>query len=592
MLNLFYPMAMVLLSWLLLFLLFSGLGLAVLKAIGQPVANGWLWLDSFWLGWALALAVLQLWHFLFPVNDIILLLFAGVAACFLYLQRSSLQEIIICWRRNKLFLLVFALLVLWISNRAIEMPTAYDTGFRDIQAVMWIDSYKIVPGLSNLFTSLAFNHSVYLYDALLDASIWSGRSYHIATGLLIVVYLAYAIRAALQLYQVRGADGARWSWFFATLTIPYIMFYFVRLGGITHFLTDTPVDLLGFLTIIYLLDFLQEWQPKTSSNQYLIFRLAIVILIGFTVKQTYIVFGLAVTALVFALWLRRGGSNLGWQHFARMMIPLSLTALVLILPWMARGVINSGYPAYPQSIGRVEVDWALPAEHLQNRQQTLATNTRQRGSDPDTVLSSWDWLGPWLEGFSASIFASMLPVLISAVALCAYLLGCWRHRRSQKSADLGLWLLAPLLLTLILWFISFPNIKYVRYLFWSMAALLILITLLLWTSFSWRSRLFFGYGLTALCLAYIVFLLIRHGLLLTPAGPNDGFHAHYLPPIKEYTTDSGLEILVPDSHLPQCWQIPLPCSPHPSAALAARVPGEIQHGFRVAQAKEIDAADE
>ena len=39
-------------------------------------------------------------------------------------------------------------------------------------------------------------------------------------------------------------------------TIPFILFQTVRWGGITHFLTDTVVDLIGFLTLIYLLDFL------------------------------------------------------------------------------------------------------------------------------------------------------------------------------------------------------------------------------------------------------------------------------------------------------------------------------------------------
>ena len=306
-LDLIAPMSQVLLSWALLFLLFSGLGLLILKLLGKRPASGWVWLDSFWLGWALSIAVLQIWHFVFPVNEMILLILSAVALFQLFNQRESAAGLLAQLRKERAYLLAMALLALWLSNRALAMPTAYDTGFRDIQAVMWVDAFPIVPGLGNLFSSLAFNHSVYLYDALLDASIWSGRSHHIATGLLLMAYLAQAVKSALNLRNCQSVGTIRWSWILFTLTIPYLLFYTVGWSGITHFLTDTVVDLVGFLCVAYMLDFLQDWSSQESDNHYLILRLAILILVGFTIKQTFIVFGLAVAATVVIVWLKRGG---------------------------------------------------------------------------------------------------------------------------------------------------------------------------------------------------------------------------------------------------------------------------------------------
>ena len=308
-------MGSVLLSWLLLFLLFSGLGIGVLRVIGRSVDSGWLWLDCFWLGWALALGLMQFWHFVFPVNDALVLLFAAASVCLLLWRRRSLRRAAGRLAGDKPFLLLYALLALWMSNRALGMPIAFDTGFRDIQAVMWIDAYPIVPGLGNLFSSLAFNQSVYLYDALLDTSIWSGRSYYIATGLLLMVYLGYALGAALQFYRSPSAAGLRWSKMFAALTIPYILFQTVSGGGITHFLTDAVVDLMGFMTLIYLLDFLQEWRPAQAEGNYFLYRLAIVILAGITIKQSYFVYGAATAALAIMVWLGRG--RLGEQSAER-----------------------------------------------------------------------------------------------------------------------------------------------------------------------------------------------------------------------------------------------------------------------------------
>ena len=66
MLELIPPMSQVLLSWLLLFLLFTGLGMMAQKLLGRRFASGWEWPDKFWLGWALTLVILQIWHLPFP----------------------------------------------------------------------------------------------------------------------------------------------------------------------------------------------------------------------------------------------------------------------------------------------------------------------------------------------------------------------------------------------------------------------------------------------------------------------------------------------------------------------------------------------
>ena len=204
-----------------------------------------------------------------------------------------------------------------------------------------LDTYPIVPGLGNLFSSLALNHSVYLYDALLDASMWSGRSHYIATGLLMLVYLAYAVKGALALFRCREMAGIRWSWFVGALTLPYVLFNTVSYGGITHFLTDTVVDILGFVTMAYLLDFLQDWRPGKSDYQ--VYRLAIVVLAGFTIKQSFMLFGGAIGVLAMVVWLRRSWPVSRLRRFAQTAIPVTLLALAFMLPWAVRGVVTSGH---------------------------------------------------------------------------------------------------------------------------------------------------------------------------------------------------------------------------------------------------------
>ena len=574
MLDLLIPMGSVLLTWLLLFSLFSGLGFVPLKIMGQSLTPGWVWRDSFWLGLALSLGVMQLWHLLFPVNDTLMLIFALAAALTLIRQRLTMADTVNRLSRNKPFIALVALLAIWYSNRALGMPIAYDTGFRDIQAVTWIDTYPIVPGLGNLFSSLAFNHSVYLYDALLDTSIWAGRSLYIARGLLLLVYGAHALGAALRLYRSRTVDDLRWSSLFATLTFPYILFQTVRWGGITHFLTDTVVDLFGFLTVIYLLDFVQYCRPESETRDYLVFRLAIIILTGFTLKQSYVVFGLACAIYATVVWARRG-FRLKPKTFSF----LILVAIGLLLPWMARGFITSGYPAYPQSFGRVELDWTIPSEQVESRQRTLATNTRHRGGDPEVVLASWEWLRPWLRNYLANVFPTLLPIVISIGAIVMYALAKRMNPGRANAPDLSWRALLPLVVMLLFWFFTVPNDKYVRYVIWSFAALSTTLAALAWYWINWRRQVVTVFALVLLCLSYVVFLIIRHEEAIVPAGANDGFHALVPQAYEEFVTDDGTIINRP-TRLNQCWQVPLPCAPYPHAGISARVPGELRHGFR------------
>ena len=587
MIDLIYPMGTVLFSWLLLFLLFSGLGSAVLKSLGQRLDSGWHILDSFWLGWALALGALQIWHFVFPVGDEVLLIFCIVAAILLFRQRQDGWAVVKKLRRNRPFLLVFALLSLWMSNRALGMPIAFDTGFRDIQAVTWIDTYPIVPGLGNLFSSLAFNHSVYLFDALLDAATWSRRSFYIARGLLLMVYLAYALGSALHFLGSRDEREVRWSAICATLTVPFILFYTVRLGGITNFLTDTVVDLLGLLTLMYLLDFLQYWKPNGDSKNYLIFRLAIIILTGFTVKQSFIVYGLATAVLVFVVWMRRGGIRTGKKNTARTILPIAILALALLVPWMARGVVTSGYLAFPQLFGRFEVDWVLPVEQIEGRQRTLAAMTRQMDGDRGAVLASWDWLGPWLQDYARNVFPTLLPTLISVVSLILYFLGHHMQEIRGQASNSVKWAVFPMMVMVVFWFFTVPDDKYVRYIFWGFAALSVTAAVMAWGGIPWRLRVLGVYAVFGLCMAYVAYLILRTETLFVPQGSNDGFHAHYLPVHVEFVTDSGLTINVPRG-INQCWHIPIPCTPYPQSGLTERVKGEIGHGFRLTAKEDTD----
>ncbi len=572
-------MGLVLVSWFFLFFLFSGLGLIGQTILKKQINSGTDSLDAFWIGWSASLLILQLWHFAFPVNDFIFIILSFISVSSLVAHRQQWIPIVRKLKQYPVFILIVTLMLLWFSSRALDMPTAYDTGFRDIQAVMWIDTYAIVPGLNNLFASLAFNHSGYLYNALLDVSIWSGRAYHIATGLLLVVFMSKSIWSAYQLFRYRH-DGKRiqWSWIISTLLIPYILFETIRLGAITHFLTDTTVDIIGFFCIIYLIDFLQNYHIDNLKYDYLIWRLAILILTGFILKQSFIIFGLGLGVLVLIIWLMRGGWHAGVRRFFNIITPILILAVLLGVPYLARGVVTSGYIAYPQSFGRFEVDWAEPPELIEERQEMLATNTRLRYGNPDEVLSSWDWLKPWFSSLVKNLVDFLIPISITVLAFGIYAFNRFRNRGQHSRPLIDLWIFIPMLMMIAVWFLTAPNIKYIRYILWINAVVMVLLAVI-WVQIAWKWRVYGVFAILSLCMLYFVYLVIATSTWTMIVKDNTGLQIRPQPPIKVLVTLSGLELNVPDSHINQCWDIPLPCTPFARTRIYERVPGELQHGF-------------
>jgi|GEM_PF-970356 len=573
-------MGLIIGSWFILFLLFSGIGISFQQILGHQLNSSMVWRDSFWLGWGVCLLFLQVWHFVFPVNDLIFLLLLLVGLTSLVIHRQALWSIVRRLKQYWKFLIFCPLLLLWLASRAIEMPIAYDTGFRDIQAVMWMDTYPIVPGLNNLFSSLAFNHSSYLYNALLDVSIWSGRAYYIATGLLLVVFGCGAIGAGLQLFRYRqDGDSIRWSWIVELILLPYFLFDTITNGGITHFLTDTVVDLIGFMCVIYLLDFLQFYRIPDQDNRYLIWRLAFLICVGFTVKQSFIVFGLAIGGLVFVVWILRGGLKGGFQRLIKVGLPVLAFGFLFMIPYLARGVVTSGYIAYPQSFGRFEVDWVEPERLIEERQEMLATNTRLRYGDPDEVLTSWSWLQPWLETLTADYTDFLIPLGIISLAFIVFIVGRVTNTNAKTSRSIGIWVFLPMFIMMIVWFNTAPNVKYIRYIMWINAGTMVLLSVIVWSRLAWQWRVYAVFAVWGMCMLYFVYLILATSAWSVNIGSDNGFHMRPSPPIKVYVTDSGLELNVPDSHINQCWDIPLPCTPFIRSRIYERVPGDLRHGF-------------
>ena len=146
-----------------------------------------------------------------------------------------------------------------------------------------------------------------------------------------------------------------------------------------------------------------------------------------------------------------------------------------VLPWMARGVVTSGYVAYPLSIGRyrARLDDSRGA-YPNAAAEALATNTRIRAAPIQNDCPGVAGLAAvpgWASFVERTSFPTMLPTAHGrhrGLAFCVPRQARCASPREQTAtvANLSLWVpVAPVLIDAIglLVFQFSPETKYVRY---------------------------------------------------------------------------------------------------------------------------------
>jgi hypothetical protein len=223
--------------------------------------------------------------------------------------------------------------------------------------------------------------------------------------------------------------------------------------------------------------------------------------------------------------------------------------------WVARGLVLSGCPLFPSTIGCVPLPWATPPSVGENVSAWIRSWARLPGASPDVVLASWEWLGPWAQAATRQPTLVVTGVLFAAGGLYHAL-----HPRSAPREILAGWVAA--IVGVAGWFLTAPTVRFgLGFLF---AAALVPIAgsglARKWAG-TRAGRLALLVALGVLC-APIVTLSLRWTRHLTAASASwVSWPETPAGAVQPRRTASGLVVYVPRRG-DQCWSAPLPCTPY------------------------------
>ena len=524
---------------------------------------------DFWLGMASLTAFLLFWSlgaevdwrtWLFP------LAVGGSGVCLALVGLRGSRPTRPSW----VVLVLLGGAVAWLANRCLSPFVGYDLGLYHFASIDFASHFAAIPGLANFHERLGAANGHLLFASLLGSGPMSGIAFHLANGLLVsalLVDVAWRFRHFRQ--HPRSPSFTRRV---ALLLVPATL---VAISvGMGSRLAGPDLDLAAFVFVaigmLYLVQCIEvAVTPLAAVTSTAAFALA-----GST-RPLYwplVAYGAVVVAVC--------GRVSGAQNLRRALAVLALPT-ALLLGWLIRQAVLSGYPLYPTTVGGLPVDWRVAAESARAANRLIASWARLPGGNPEDVLSSWGWLGSWMRQRVHDRDVVAPGILVVGALIAA---ACGREQlrsRGRRWLTAMLAVVIPSLVILAIWFFTAPDPRFVLAPLW-----LIPIALLAWALPS--RDLPSPRRMKALTLGILVGALMVTGVtlaqnrMLRPIvsdgdGPL-GTQPIPRPALVAFRTRSGLEIFRP-LRGDQCWQAYL-CTPRPLAGLRLRG-RDVASGFRV-----------
>ena len=576
-------------TFLILSVAFAGIGLALSRAFGLKALSIDDCFLAFWVGFGVIILCLMVWNLVLPVGLLALLFVLAVGGTGIVWNWEDLTRIFDndSWRPSLLLVLMSGLAGFWIANQCTAEFQSWDGALYHLQSVKWAKAYPIVPGIANLHGPLAFNNSSFLYDAMLDSGWWEGRGYHIANGLLLFVLVLQAM-----------AHGARFISGDSSVATPRLYnflllapaLHLVRNNDIASYSTDVSLTLVLLAASAKMYDLVNGGvsQEFTTEDGYGIVALSILFASAVCIKLSAGVFAiLTMPIAIFLWWKNRLQQKTGLM---KTLVWSSVVIVAFAVVWIARGIVMSGYPFFPEAMAGFPVEWRAPVEHADAEYALMSFTERE---------FSWTIGRNWLRHvILGNPYAVFIPFCIAVSVLFALFLRRVRGCEVRKARDIIWWLLAPVVVAIGTWLSSVPSTRYIAAVFWTLACVCVC---------ECQREVWPHLGISAKRLAIIGFIVLGISPpLFEPAfgAMRDGESAvlailnyNFLKPepnlwfhpiagqavITPFTTRSGLVLNVPKNpQVPQgCWDAPIPCTPNPALNLRLRQPGQVGKGFKL-----------
>ena len=355
----------------------------------------------------------------------------------------------------------------------------YDSDLYHAQAIRWIEEYGIVRGLGNLHVRLAYNSSAFALTALYSFRFLGGQSYHVMSGFfaLLLAWQCVDIKNVYRRGHLVISDFAR---------LAAIYYLFTIYDEMMAPASDYFLSCLVFYIIIHWLDMYVK--HERSYVPYIL--LALLGVFAITIKLSAAPLLILTAVPIYKLFHNRTKEKIRafWTSVG--------LALVIVIPFLIRNVILSGWLLYPvTALDFFGFYWEIPKGLA--AYDALEIRTFGRGYNDVVTYGNApfsQWVPNWFAGITGLNKIMLILALVSILIYIAYLvyfLMAVAGEKSDKLKSLGrakvfeishrsmlsfadfLTIGGTLICCFAFWFLSAPLIRYGVVYVWLLPAVIL-----------------------------------------------------------------------------------------------------------------------
>ncbi|MCR4922903.1 MAG: hypothetical protein K5931_02710 [Lachnospiraceae bacterium] len=352
--------------------------------------------------------------------------------------------------RYRVFLLV--ILILFVAAISATEPLDYDSYLYHNQAIQWIERYGLVKGLGNLHHRFAYNSAMMSLQALFGFS-FIGRSIHQVNGFICLLALYYVF---CDLYLYRKAELLKKE-FRASYIIKASMFFYILLN--LQSISSPGTD---FAPTIFFMYICGKWQEACEDKrQQTFYYLAPSLLAVFCVTLKLSVLPIAFLTFYLLYELLK-------KNKTKQAVIMLVGDLVIVLPYLIRNVIISGYLLYPmEKLDLFKVDWKMPKALVSADREEIKLCGREILHQSELNSSLKAWVQVWFKSLNLierGIFC--LTLLMICLVILSFIYKRFIKGNSKPGEVNEVYLqresvlLTVLIIAFFYWFLSAPSIRF------------------------------------------------------------------------------------------------------------------------------------
>ena len=343
----------------------------------------------------------------------------GIKACFVLLIIGIIVTVLIIKNRlldfsicklfgsienNTIFKIVLGICIVFgMASITSTQATFYDSGLYHAQAIRWLEEYGIVKGLGNFHNRFAYNSAFLPLQALFSFKWHFGRSLHTVNGFFCCFAVLYAILSSnvVQKKQIRLSD---------LFKLAGIVYVFDQRSAIS----SPNTDMMALLMAWYIIT---KWQVFIENDikepaGYIFLSILSVFTVTLKLSCAMLVF-LSIYPLIMLCRKRE----------YKTILSSVILCITVVIPWLIRNVIISGYLLYPyEQIDVFSVDWKMPASVLQYDRREIMVWGRNLKDVSKYDYSLCQWMPGWF-GSQNLLHKMIFIAAIAALIYCLYIIG-------------------------------------------------------------------------------------------------------------------------------------------------------------------------